>query len=240
MDKNLANYFITKVGVGSIHKKPGFYSDCITETAYGESNKILECYKDWIYIEGEDGYKGWINKFYGEKSFKKNNPKYYVVYPNHNGLYNPNLPFGSKVRKKIKGTIPISKMIGADSIISIASNLLNIPYKWGGKTSLGFDCSGLVQAVLKVCGYNIPRDSYQQRDFLMDYQIELKKTDPGDLHFFGKKGKTTHVAFSTGGLGILHSQGKVKKESLGPGDDFNKNLLDLYISSHSIHRKFSK
>ena len=50
---------------------------------------------------------------------------------------------------------------------------------------------------------------------------------------FGKKGKTTHVAISTGRFGILHSQGFVKKESLGFDDDnFNiskPRLIDRVI-----------
>ncbi len=238
MDKLKTRYFTTKVGAGSIHKKPSFNSECVTETVYGESNKILKYHKDWIFIECQDGYRGWINKFYGLVTKEKNKPKYFVVYPHDNGLFDPNFPFGSKVKKKINGTISISKVIGLDDIINVASNLLYIPYKWGGKTSLGFDCSGLVQAVFKVCGYNIPRDSYQQRDFLLDCQIELDKSQPGDLHFFGKKGKTNHVAISTGGFGILHSQGFVKKESLGFNDNSNKKLLDLYISTHSIRLKF--
>tara|TARA_Y100001970_G_C14203033_1_gene842293 strand:+ start:1282 stop:2031 length:750 start_codon:yes stop_codon:yes gene_type:complete len=239
MDITKTRYFTTKVGAGSLHKKPSFFSDCVTETVYGDSNEILKYHKEWIFIECEDGYKGWINKFYGLVTEKKNNPKYFVVYPRENGLFDPNFPFGSKVKKKIEGTVSISKIIGLDNIINVGSNLLNIPYKWGGKTSLGFDCSGLVQAVFKVCGYKLPRDSCQQRKFLLDCQIELEKSQPGDLHFFGKKGKTTHVAISTGRFGILHSQGFVKKESLGFDDDnFNKKLLDLYISTHSIGLKF--
>ena len=241
MNNTQTRYFITKVGAGSIHNKPRFSSDCISETIYGESNKILKYHEDWVYIECEDGYKGWINKFYGEESIVKNNPKYFVVFPNNNGLFNPDFPFGSKVKKKIKGVVLISKNLGFDNVISVASNLFNIPYKWGGKTSLGFECSGFVQTVLKVCGYSVPRDSYQQKDYLMDCQIELKNSQPGDLHFFGKKDKVTHVAFSTGDLGIIHAQGNVKKESLAPGNNkFNKNLLDLYISSHSVRLKFQE
>ena len=49
----------------------------------------------------------------------------------------------------------------------------------------------------------------------------------------------THLGFSSGGIGFLHSQGYVKRESLDPKhDDFNAELLDMYLSSHSIKRKF--
>mgnify|MGYP003313371952 CR=1 FL=1 len=130
------------------------------------------------------------------------------------------------------------KRQGFNKIIPVADNLLGIPYKWGGKTSLGFDCSGLVQSVLKVCGFKVPRDSNQQLDYFSN-TIDILSSEPGDIHFFGIKDKVTHVGFSTGGTGLLHSQGYVKRESLDPKhDDFNAELLDMYLSSHSIKRKF--
>jgi len=42
MDKIQTRYFITKVGAGSVYKTPDFNSECMTETVYGESNKILK------------------------------------------------------------------------------------------------------------------------------------------------------------------------------------------------------
>ncbi len=71
MDRTKTRYFTTKVGAGSLHKKPSFFSDCISETVYGDSNKILKYHKEWVFIECEDGYKGWINKFYGLVTEKK-------------------------------------------------------------------------------------------------------------------------------------------------------------------------
>ena len=129
--------------------------------------------------------------------------------------------------------------LGLGQVIPVAENLLDTPYKWAGKTSLGMDCSGLVQSVLKVCGLNVPRDSYQQQEYFAKDEIQIDQAEPGDLHFFGKDGKVSHVGFSTGGKGILHSQGMVKEESLDPADrNVNQKLIDIYLSSHSIQRKF--
>ena len=50
--------------------------------------------------------------------------------------------------KKRSGSVAVNHNINFNSITKILNNLLGIPYKWGGKTTLGFDCSGLVQAVL--------------------------------------------------------------------------------------------
>jgi len=57
----------------------------------------------------------------------------------------------------------------------------------------------------------------------------------------GIKNKITHVGLSTGGTGILHSQGSVKRESLDPKhDDFNEKLLDIYLLTYSIKCKFQQ
>ena len=46
--------------------------------------------------------------------------------------------------------------------VAVAERFLGTPYLWGGKTSLGLDCSGLVQVALTACGINCPRDSDMQ------------------------------------------------------------------------------
>lgn len=43
--------------------------------------------------------------------------------------------------------------------ITVARRFLQAPYLWGGKTSDGIDCSGLVQVSLQACGLSCPRDS---------------------------------------------------------------------------------
>ena len=70
----------------------------------------------------------------------------------------------------------------------------------------------------------IPRDSKDQWNFLEPYKIDLNKAKLGDLHFFGKKGKVSHVGISCGGLNFIHAQGHVKKESL---DKEDKNLIKV-------------
>jgi cell wall-associated NlpC family hydrolase len=50
----------------------------------------------------------------------------------------------------------------APDIAATARRFLGVPYLWGGKTSLGLDCSGLVQVALAAAGRDVPRDSDQQ------------------------------------------------------------------------------
>jgi len=43
--------------------------------------------------------------------------------------------------------------------VAVAERFVGVPYLWGGKTSLGIDCSGLVQVALAACGIAAPRDT---------------------------------------------------------------------------------
>ena len=234
-------WFIIHSSVAPIYADPTFNAPCTSETVFGESCKVIGQRDNWLNIKCEDGYEGWINEFYGKTKSAKNKPTYIVVFPNEKGTYSHNYPFGAQIKQNITGSIQITDTLGIDQIIPVAKNLLGIPYKWGGKTSYGFDCSGLVQSVLKVCGLSIPRDSYQQHDFFLEDEIEIDEAEPGDLHFFGKSGDITHVGLSTGKKGILHSQGSVKEESLDIRQKLaNKKLIDFYISTHSIRRKFNQ
>ena len=64
----------------------------------------------------------------------------------------------------------------------VASRFLGAPYLWGGRESLGLDCSGLVQAALHACGRACPRDSDQQR--ALGRGIDPAEAGRGDLLFW--------------------------------------------------------
>src|SRR6185436_11892559 len=74
--------------------------------------------------------------------------------------------------------------------VAVAERFVGTPYLWGGKSSLGIDCSGLVQVALAACGVPCPRDSDMQEKAL-GKPTSLAGLQAGDLIFW--KG---HVAIA--------------------------------------------
>ncbi|MDO4416887.1 MAG: C40 family peptidase [Eubacteriales bacterium] len=82
-------------------------------------------------------------------------------------------------------------------IVQIAAECIGNPYVWGG-TSLtyGADCSGFVQTLYSMFGYNIPRVADAQSRY--GTQIPISDAAPGDLIFFAANGYVYHVALYAG------------------------------------------
>jgi cell wall-associated NlpC family hydrolase len=74
----------------------------------------------------------------------------------------------------------------ADDFVAVAERFVGTPYLWGGKSSLGIDCSGLIQVALNAAGTGCPRDSDMQQDGLGRplSAAEAKNLQRGDLIFW--------------------------------------------------------
>ena len=102
------------------------------------------------------------------------------------------LPFGAQVAGVAgerffacaAGFIHVRHLAAAPSTpIEVARLFTGAPYLWGGRTPLGVDCSGLVQAALAACGVPCPRDSDQQLAGL-GVPVAFDDRAAGDLVFF--------------------------------------------------------
>ncbi|OUW79779.1 MAG: hypothetical protein CBD77_01750 [bacterium TMED217] len=235
------NQFVIKSLVAPLYSEPTFTSSKISEAVFGEIVNVNDVNGSWVNIEQDDGYHSWIKDFYG--SFEKKNAicEYIVVDKYF-------LPFGSRLQKtngKYKTVIgddytyniepiKIGEIVNIDDLLIHARNLIGSPYRWGGKTSFGFDCSGFVQSLYLLTGLLLPRDCWQQSEFLEGSLVSGRNSKPGDLHFFGKDSKISHVGISTGGLNLIHCQGWVKEESFENINSGNENLVDMYMHSCSV------
>ena len=98
--------------------------------------------------------------------------------------------------------------------VAVAERLLGTPYLWGGRTSLGLDCSGLVQTALAAAGIQAPRDSDMQEAQLgtaVEIKPDLSGLRRGDLVFW--KG---HVGIMLDPTRLLHATGHTMTVSIEP------------------------
>jgi cell wall-associated NlpC family hydrolase len=87
----------------------------------------------------------------------------------------------------------------SSDFVAVAEQFLGVPYLWGGKTSLGLDCSGLVQVSLQAAGIACPRDSDLQ-ELALGKLSSLASLRRGDLLFW--KG---HVAIARDPETLIHA-----------------------------------
>ena len=82
--------------------------------------------------------------------------------------------------KSTNKTLPVNPK--ADAIIAYAKTFLGVPYRWGGTTPSGFDCSGFINYIFGNFGFSLVRTSFGLAE--LGETIKLSDIQPGDLMFF--------------------------------------------------------
>ena len=113
------------------------------------------------------------------------------------------------------------------NVVSYAKRFLGVPYVWGGESSRGFDCSGLVQFTFAHFGVYLPRDSFSQ--YNVGRPVSEANLLPGDLVFFDSDGGgASHVGIYVGGGAFINAAGShVQIDS----------IWSSYWSSHYVGAK---
>lgn len=105
------------------------------------------------------------------------------------------------VTEKIELPITSPNQNVRQALLSEGKALIGTPYRWGGTTPRGFDCSGFVQYLYKQKGFRLPRTSRAQ--FAELTPVDAPK--PGDLVFFRRGGRINHVGMYIGEGKMIHS-----------------------------------
>lgn len=86
---------------------------------------------------------------------------------------------------------------------AVALQQVGTPYRFGGATPHGFDCSGLVQYAYSRAGMRVPRTTGQLWAQLQP--VPPRKMQPGDVLFFRIEGKMSHVGLYLGDSRFVHA-----------------------------------
>jgi cell wall-associated NlpC family hydrolase len=204
----------------------------VTQAIFGERVIVYETTDEgWAWGQLEtDGYVGWMSAGALGKTGKA--PTHKVAVPRTLGFPGPDiklppavaLPMGARLAVMSQDErfavtangwhlphahlAPIKARQG--DYVAIAEEFLHTPYLWGGKTSLGLDCSGLVQVALQAIGEVCPRDSDMQ-EMALGKLSSLGELRRGDLVFW--KG---HVAIAHDGENLLHANAHLMAVAIEP------------------------
>ncbi len=209
-----------------LRRTPRFDAALDTEALHGETCMVFEETEGWAWAQlDRDNYVGYIPT--ERLSRNVSIPTHRVrtlrtfVYPKADIKAPPQtvLSFGAKVCvQEVAGDFvktgptdfiyarhlaPI-KTVEPD-FVAVAELFLNTPYLWGGRQSLGLDCSALVQIALEATGLPCPRDSYMQERDLgkpIAEKNDFSALKRGDLIFW--KG---HVGIMLDHERLLHANG---------------------------------
>jgi cell wall-associated NlpC family hydrolase len=100
-----------------------------------------------------------------------------------------------------------------EKIILFARKFLDIPYRFGGTSFIGIDCSAFVQKVYGFVGIQLPRSAREQ--FTLGYPIEKDHLSIGDLVFFRTYASfPSHVGIYLGNNEFIHTSSKLKKVTI--------------------------
>jgi cell wall-associated NlpC family hydrolase len=101
----------------------------------------------------------------------------------------------TKAKAKAKAPAPAASTRGS-SVLAIAARYVGIPYRYGGTTPRGFDCSGFTGYVYRQLGVKLPRTANQQLGATK--RISRSAARPGDLVFMTSGGRAYHVGIYAG------------------------------------------
>ena len=211
-------------GTADLRHAPAPDAPLDTQALFGEDVMLYEDHEGWGWVQlARDSYVGYMSMAALAEGQIKPTHRVTVnrsfVYPGPDLKYSARdaLPLGASVRvRATKGgfaqiddaafvfsahLLPSGE--NQKEFVAVAERLLHAPYLWGGKTSLGIDCSGLVQISLGAAGIDAPRDTDLQEQALglpIAVDTDLAGLRRGDFVFW-----RGHVGIMRDEATLLHA-----------------------------------
>jgi hypothetical protein len=208
-----------------------------TQALYGQQVVVLARSGGWAKVAVVDepdpqdvnGYPGWLPISQLARDFDRSGKPVVVLartgtlrLPGRTlklsyGTELPSLP-GGRVRSPdgigtLTGTAPPLRATNS-SIIAQAKRFVGTHYLWGGLSSWGFDCSGIIWDVYRAHGRTIPRDADPQ--FHFGTPVARNALRPGDLLFFGSPSYAEHDAIYLGNGRMLEAPDSAHRVRIVP------------------------
>lgn len=192
-DGNGESDHLIRVPIAALMAEPCGTAECVSEALYGEQLEIIERQKEWIFVRlRRDDYKGFIQTTQTSCLHPVTTERHYRIIqrstllfsePNIKSTVSHRVPFGCELQLKesiddsfsktacgyyvwTDHCLPVDQPYPSNVLTLASSHFLGAPYRWGGRSPEGIDCSGLIQALAHSQGISIPRDSGDQESYI--------------------------------------------------------------------------
>jgi cell wall-associated NlpC family hydrolase len=214
-----AQVFHCAAGATAIRREPHAAAEQLDQLLFGETFRVIETGRGWGWGQADrDGYVGHVlladlqpglvpatHRVSALRAYAFSAPDIKskpVALLSLNCLVAAEAEEGRFLKAEGSGWIPAVQLAPIGQVetdpAAVAERYLGAPYQWGGRESLGLDCSGLIQQALQACGRFCPRDSDQQQ--ALGRPVDSAELARGDMVFW--KG---HVGMMLDAERLIHA-----------------------------------
>lgn len=226
--------FFVQAPVVTMREFPYPASKPVSQALFAEQVEIVGEEQEWAYIQTPDAYRGWVpgESLVARESLYHTSIKVSRMmahlYRQADTEYGPlmtltfgaclqelerdsrwvkvALPHGEEAFIQVGDVAPLPVLHDKKELVAFSQRFLGLPYTWGGRSSMGYDCSGFVQMLYRQIEIALKRDAKDQVQDSRFQSIAVAELEAGDLIFFGKTPDSAqHVGLYIGDDCFIHA-----------------------------------